>query len=151
MPMIEIVACLSAVGILSYLIWRKQRGAWMRLAQQFPGPYPSTGTEDCSLTFALSGFPPMVLKNSVKIKVNESYLGVSPFSAAGWRAFLPDFSIPWESVTSCIVTGNENLIQVAELKLKGNSTKLYIHGDAAPLVKQWHDTYNTTPDKRVSG
>src|ERR1039457_5011178 len=124
--MIEIVVCISAVGILSYLIWRKQRGAWMRLARQFPEPYPSTGIEDCSLTFALSGFPPMVMKNHVKIKVNENYLGVSPYSADGWRAVLPDFSIPWESVISCKVSGNVNLIQGPELKLKGNSTKLYI-------------------------
>lgn len=122
--------------VVAYFIWRKWNNDWKRLSQLYPGPYPETGIEDDSLTFAISGWPPIALKNCIKIKVNESSLSVLPYSAVGWRLYLPVFSIPWESIVSCKVSGS--VIPVAEVKLEATSIKLYIHGDAAELVKEWH-------------
>lgn len=132
----EFVFWIGTPFVVAYFIWLKWSGDWKRLAQTYPGPYPETGIEDDSLTFAISGWPPIPLKNCIKIKVNESSLSVLPYSAVGWRLNLPVFSIPWKSVISCKVSGS--IIPVAEVKLEGTSTKLYIHGDAAEMVKEWH-------------
>lgn len=117
------------------LLWKWLRD-WKRLAQTYPGPYPQNGIEDDSLTFAISGWPPIPIKNSIKIKVNETSLSVLPYSAVGWCVKLPVFSIPWKSIKSCTVSGS--VISVAVVELEETSTKLYIQGDAADLVKEWH-------------
>jgi hypothetical protein len=133
----EVVYWIAVPIALMSCIFLKWFKDWNRLAQIFPGPYPEAGVEDDSLTFSISGLLPFTLKNCTKIKVNETSLSVLPYSAVGWRVnWPPTFSIPWGSITSCELRGS--VIPVAELKLVGTSTKLYIQGDAAELVKQWH-------------
>ena len=118
-----------------FLLWKWLRD-WKRLARIYPGPYPENGIQHDSLTFAISGWPPIPIKNSIKIKVNETSLNVLPYSAVGWRVNLPGFSIPWRTIKSCKVSGS--VISVAVVQLEGTSTKLYIQGHAADLVKEWH-------------
>ena len=132
---------LTPFALAFLLLWKWLRD-WKRLARIYPGPYPQNGREDDSLTFAISGWPPIPIKNSIKIKVNETSLSVLPYSAVGWRVNLPEFSIPWKSIVSCNVRGS--VIPVAVVKLEGTLTKLYIQGDAAEMVKEWHSRMTET-------
>lgn len=140
--MIEFAFWILTPFTLTFLLLWKWLRDWKRLAQIYPGPYPENGIEDDSLTFAMSGWPPLAIKNSIKIKVNETSLSVLPYSAVGWRVNLPAFSVPWKSVLSCNLRGS--VIPVAVVKLEKTSTKLYIQGDAAEMVKEWHCRMSAT-------